>query len=97
MAKSFENGAWTSEYAADLAKEFKPRVMDEIKAYLLTRKELGATDQELEHAIGRPGNTLRPSRVDLVKEGVVIDSGKWRLTLSKRPAKVWILAAYESR
>jgi hypothetical protein len=96
MPRSFENGAWTSEHAREQAEQFKPQVRHEILAALHVREGLGATDQELERAIGRPGNTLRPGRVDLVKEGLVVDSGGWRFTEAKKPAKVWILAIYES-
>jgi hypothetical protein len=95
MARSFKNGAWTSAHAAKEAEQFKPQVRHEILAELHVRKELGATDQELERAIGRPGNTLRPGRVDLVKEGLVVDSLKWRFTEARRPAKVWVLAIYD--
>jgi hypothetical protein len=94
MPKSFENGAWTSDFAAKQAEQFKPLVKHEIYSQLYVREGLGATDQELEKALGRPGNTLRPGRVTLVKEGLVVDSGKWRFTESKCPAKVWILAIF---
>jgi hypothetical protein len=96
MARSFDTGAWTSAHAAKEAEQFKPQVRHEILAALHVREGLGATDQELERAIGRPGNTLRPGRVDLCKEGLVVDSGGWRFTEAKKPAKVWILAIYES-
>ena len=95
MPMSFENGAWTSEHAREQAEGFKPQVRHEILSQLHVREGLGATDQELERAIGRPGNTLRPGRVDLVKEGLVIDSGKWRFTEARRSAKVWVLSIFE--
>jgi hypothetical protein len=95
MPKSFENGSWTSAYASELAEQFKPQVKHEILAQLHVREHLGATDQELEKATGRPGNSLRPGRVALVKEGLVIDSGRWRFTEAKCPAKVWILAIFQ--
>jgi hypothetical protein len=95
MPRSFKNGAWTSAHAAKEAEQFKPQVRHEILAELHVRKGLGATDQELERAILRPGNTLRPGRVDLVKEGLVIDSGKWRFTEARKPAKVWVLVEFQ--
>jgi hypothetical protein len=95
MARSFDNGSWTSAYAAEQAEQFRPQVRHEILAELHVRAALGATDQELEKAISRPGNTERPGRVALCKQGLVLDSGKWRFTDAKRPAKVWILACFK--
>lgn len=97
MPKSFNNGSWTSKEASRLAEPFKSKVRVEILGFLDNQKQDGATDQELELALNRPGNTIRPGRVNLVKEKLVIDSGKWRYTQSHRPAKVWVLSQYISK
>lgn len=94
MPRSFDNGVWTSEEADILANPFKARVDSEIWSFLASAKEHGATDQELEIALNRPGNTIRPSRRGLVKDGVVVDSDKWRFTVAKRRAIVWVLARF---
>lgn len=92
MARSFNTGAWTSEVAERMAAGLKPVVRHEVLRHLDGLGDYGATDQELENSLHRPGNTLRPTRVELVKEGWVVDSGKWRLTTSLRPAKVWTVS-----
>jgi len=95
--KSFENGAWTSEIAAGMAEQtgLKLSCEREILRYLERVERQGATDQELETALSRPGNTIRPARVELVRlELVVNPDGRWRPTVSHRPAKVWVLARF---
>jgi hypothetical protein len=49
----------------------------------------GATDEEIERALGISGNTVRPTRVSLVRDGLVEDSGLVRPTLSGNDAIVW--------
>lgn len=49
----------------------------------------GATDEEMERALGISGNTVRPTRVSLVRDGLVEDSGLTRPTISGNDAIVW--------
>lgn len=51
----------------------------------------GLTDEELIDKTGIAANTARPRRIDLVKENVVRDSGRSRVTKSGRQAVVWCL------
>ena len=51
----------------------------------------GATDEEVELALGISGNSVRPCRVTLVEEGWVKDSGTRRLTRSGNEAIVWVV------
>lgn len=90
MPRSFDTGAWTSEVAERMAAGLKPIVRHEMLKFFDAVGKHGATDQELENALGRPGNTLRPCRVDLVREGYLQDSGQWRFTIANRPAIVWV-------
>ena len=48
-----------------------------------------ATDEEIETALNMSGNTVRPTRGTLVKDGHVIDSGLRRLTRAGNEAIVW--------
>lgn len=91
MPKTFDNGVWTSEIANRLAAGLKPLVRNEILQYMEKMGTYGATDQEIENALGRPGNTVRPQRGELVKKGFLRDSGEWRFTASYRPAIVWVI------
>jgi transcription initiation factor IIE alpha subunit len=52
----------------------------------------GATDDEIEQALGMPHQTASARRRDLVIAGMVVDSGLRRRTRSGRNAKVWIVA-----
>ena len=61
----------------------------EIYRYLLSVTGTGATDEEGQDALGLPGNTYRPRRVELQNAGLVVDSRRVRLTRNKRKAVVW--------
>ncbi len=47
------------------------------------------TDQELAVHTGLSGDSIRPRRGELQREGLVVDTGQRRLTASKRRAVVW--------
>ena len=48
-----------------------------------------ATDEELETTLNMSGNTIRPTRGTLVKDGLIKDSGFTRHTRSGNDAIVW--------
>ena len=50
----------------------------------------GLTDEELERTLEMPGNTVRPSRVTLVRDALVMDSGRTRKTVSGNDAIIWV-------
>ena len=50
----------------------------------------GLTDEEIERTLEMPGNTVRPSRVTLVRDALVMDSGRTRKTISGNDAIVWV-------
>lgn len=52
--------------------------------------ERGMTDNELQDESGIAGSAQRPRRIELVKAGLVKDSGRTRATKSGRQAVVWI-------
>ena len=54
--------------------------------YLLAQS---ATDEEIETALGMSGNTVRPTRGSLVKDGYIKDSKQTRLTRAGNDAIVW--------
>ena len=60
-----------------------------IYRHLLSLTGTGATDEEAQEALGLPGNTYRPRRVELQNAGLVVDSRRVRLTRNKRRAVVW--------
>lgn len=80
----------TSRDSALLAKPKFPATMGAVLERLLARGARGATDEELQLALGMSGNTERPARVTLTARGMVADSGTTRKTLAGRNAVVWI-------
>ena len=50
----------------------------------------GATDEEIEHALGISGNTVRPTRGSLVKDRLVVETDVERPTQSGNMAIVWM-------
>jgi predicted HTH transcriptional regulator len=51
----------------------------------------GLTDEEIENTLHISGNTVRPSRVSLVRDGLVVESGKTRPTQAGNDAIVWVV------
>jgi predicted ArsR family transcriptional regulator len=66
--------------------KLQARVLD----YLRGCGERGATDEELVEALRLSPSTARPRRIELVKAGLVRDSGRTRKTNSGREATVWV-------
>ena len=57
--------------------------------YFVLRGLRGATDQEVEIALQISGNTLRPTRGSLVKDGYLIDTGTTRKNYNEQDCIVW--------
>ncbi len=51
--------------------------------------EYGATDEQMQVYLDMAPNTQRPRRIELVRAGLVEDSGEKRKTKSGRKAVVW--------
>jgi hypothetical protein len=49
----------------------------------------GLTDEEMLAAVGLQPSSGRPRRIELVRAGLVVDSGRTRMTKSNRKAVVW--------
>lgn len=68
----------------ETAKTFRDQVHDALRA--------GAkTDEEICEATGLRGSTVRPRRLELLRDGLIEDSGHVRPTRSGRDAIVWRL------
>ena len=50
----------------------------------------GFADHEVQQLLNMNPSTQRPRRVELVKAGLVVDTGKTRLTPSGKRAVVWV-------
>lgn len=80
----------TSRMAAERARMRSGTTRQRIYDYIAGRPE-GATDEEIELDLGINGNTVRPSRVTLVQDRYVKDSGHTRHTRAGNAAIVWIV------
>jgi hypothetical protein len=63
-----------------------------IYQYLIDRVERGATDQEMQIALKISGDTLRPTRGKLLKDGLIYDSGKRRTNENGNECIVWVVS-----
>lgn len=50
----------------------------------------GMTDEEIQRGLAMDPSTERPRRIELVRKGLVMDSGRTRRTTSGRQATVWV-------
>lgn len=58
--------------------------------FIVDRMEYGATDQEMQVALKMSGDTLRPTRGKLLKDGLIYDSGKTRQNQNGNECIVWL-------
>jgi hypothetical protein len=63
-----------------------------VLTFLVCRADYGATDEEIQFVVGMNPSTQRPRRIELVRMGLVRDSGTTRLTRAGRKATVWVIA-----
>jgi len=63
--------------------------------YIFDQQERGATDQEIQTALNMPGDTLRPTRLSLLKDDLIYDSGKTRQNQNGNDCIVWVVSEIE--
>jgi transcription initiation factor IIE alpha subunit len=57
--------------------------------YILNQGLRGATDQEMELTLNIDGNTIRPTRISLVKDNFILDTGTTRKNQHGNDCIVW--------
>jgi transcription initiation factor IIE alpha subunit len=72
------NAQPTSVAAAMKALPRTGSLRRKVYEYILKQGLRGATDQEIEKALGIEGNTVRPTRISLIKDGYIIWGGTFR-------------------
>lgn len=82
----------TSKEAARSMERKAPSIRDRVFSYIKAQGRDGSTDDELEQALGLRHQTASARRRELVKMGLVQDSGQRRPTRSGRSATVWASA-----
>lgn len=81
----------TSMAAADAIGDRLNTLQRSVVAFLKTRGQHGATDEEMQIGIPMAASTQRPRRIELVRRGLVVEAGT-RKTKSGRFATAWRLA-----
>lgn len=82
------NGTETSRAAAEQIKPNADTLRARVLEYLQSQPD-GATDEQMQLALGMAGNTQRPRRQELEKMGLVRATDRTRATRSGRQATVW--------
>ena len=67
-----------------------PSLRERILCYFIEREGYGATDQEIETNLRISGNTVRPTRIGLLKSGLIVDSGMTRLNQNGNRCIVYV-------
>jgi hypothetical protein len=84
-----KNAKGTSRWAANRVMPKTGSIRLSVYEYLIRQGLRGATDNEMQQALQMSGDTQRPSRVKLLRDGLIIDSGTTRINLNGNPATVW--------
>ena len=83
------NGSMTSAQAAEsLGPATLNAMQRKVLRFLQTCGAFGATDEEMQLALGMNPSTQRPRRIELARAGMVVADGT-RKTTSGRMAVVW--------
>jgi hypothetical protein len=84
------SGPGTSEEAAEsmqgCARQLRARVLD----YITAHGADGCTDQEIQEGLSMSGDTERPRRWELYREGRIKKTGGTRRSMSNRECDVWV-------
>ncbi len=92
----FEAPPPRSANSSTAAKAIAPRarsIRGSILAHVRDCGAAGATDQEISVALGIDGSTVRPARLSMVRRGLLIDTGRDRLTVAQNPARIYVAAS----
>jgi hypothetical protein len=80
----------------EAAKSILPKVGTQrhaVMEFIRTQGIKGATDEEVQTALNLRVQSETPRRVELVRDGLVHDSGSTRQTSSDKPATVWVASS----
>jgi hypothetical protein len=84
----------SAETLASLDEPRLARLQTSVYETLRMMRTFGATVDELEKKLNLSHQTCSPRVLELRQKGLVVDSGKRRLTRSGRRARVWVHASF---
>ena len=90
--KAAEGGGETRRAAGESIAGFAGEHREQVLRFIASRRERGATDEELSEGLGLKLDTSRARRCELRDGGLVIDGGRRRRTHSGRLAICWVTA-----
>lgn len=79
----------TSRIAAERIYPKSGSIRLKVYEYLIRQGLRGATDQEMQTNLNLSGDTIRPTRMTLLKDNYIIDSGETRNNSNGNPCVVW--------
>ena len=85
----------TSEEAAEAIRPSAHILRGKVLAYIEGEERNGATDDEVQRALGMNGNTERPRRSELETMGFLVRTDRRRKTSSGRNAVVFMSEKFE--
>lgn len=68
-----------------------------IYLYVAGRGIQGATDQEIQEHFNKSGDTIRPTRKTLEKDGLLVDSGRVRKNEAGNDCIIWVIWEHEGK
>jgi len=92
-----ERKSVSAETLASLDEPLLARLQTSVYETLRTMRTFGATVDELEKKLHLSHQSCSPRVLELRQKGLVVDSGKRRLTRSGRRARVWVHVAFRPR
>lgn len=84
----------TSVAALNKAMPKRDSYRERVLRYMNDQQERGATDQEMQKALGMAGDTLRPTRLSLVRDKIITDSGQTRQNENGNECIVWVVSSF---
>lgn len=92
----YQGHSSTSRRAAEAAERTMGACQRRVLIELAKADQSGLTDIELQERTGLGESTERPRRVELVRAGLVADSGETRIPKGRsRPCTVWVIADWD--
>ena len=85
----------TSLAAYESVKPYTPSIREIIYNWILERGEYGATRDEIFNHFGYRMNTVTPRVRELLDEGRIIETDKFRLTTAGRKARVLVARKFK--